>query len=307
MPVDSCRGILEGCECGVCLVTIRIANLCRFSQSESFKKLALGRLRDLQGELLDLSFKPEHRDRGAPREEAPGEGAGAVSSGTTKEKEDRRSPTSAKRSKEKKLPAEKERRSRSRRKEHKKRRSAAGSSRKSHPREKPEEKEDTRADSKKKSARERSPSYSRKKDPRGSPSGSDKREGRIISPKSEPSAREENKGAVEEVEPPSPTLAASAKSKPAAARASSSSSRRRRSLSRRVASPPRGGRAAPKSPPGPPPGRRWSGPIRGWGPQDPPRWGKNRGLGKFHRNHQVRTLGWETFHATQGRPSQARR
>ena len=41
--------------------------------------------------------------------------------------------------------------------------------------------------------------------------------------------------------------------------------------------------------------------------RNPPRWGKNRGVGKYKRNQEVRELGWEGFHAAKKAQKTSRR
>ena len=320
MVSSSCGGRNSSCTCALCLVLERVVNTCyRKGRTPAFIQSAVEKLRELQGELLDLAeleeralLSPGIAGSGAPHP-GPGQsisegGAFAPQSASPpkrprSEEKEREKPTT--RSPRKTSPSPRSHHHHSRKKSHR------------HKKEREE--------------RERSPSYSRKKRqveeskeelkiPRTHRRHRRPEEVEVRREEELPPAKrleaassrrhtkeelvsEDQASGVESEEDKKVSSApcATAKVKPAPSASEGAELEEGRGRSRSLSVRKR----RPVSPEvGPIRKSGWKGPIpaasqrRGY---SPPRFGKNRGRKKYQRNEDVRRLGWQNFHATKRR------
>lgn len=315
----SSGGFDPSCNCQFCLTLGRIVSTCLESgHSQSFVTESLARLRSVQSELLDAAELDKRGLNRAPGAPPPGPGplgaaspkegdlppSSAEDPGRHSRKSEVEGSSHKRRRREKKAKEsspEKKSRSRGRRRHTRKqqRSSSAPTPKSSRARKRePSEKAEDKSERTHKEKEESSPRENRKK---------------VSSVKQEPSGEELGRGSVAEVdgseEDPAPIPTPRSKTRPDRAEESEDTREEEEAEipePRTPEGPPSGTRAAeeeadergelvrrraPRSP-SRPPRREWTGPIRAHRTSSPPRWGKNRGLKKFQRNHDFRQFGF---------------
>lgn len=280
----------------------------RPGQTRYFRLSVTARLRAVQAEILDQAEVDRQQGEQGGVPEPPGPpplgppALAPVAEGADPPARTSRSPRTSTGARKKRGPSrDGSRRKRARRTEKREKSvSPAPSKPVREERTKIKRKSDSRSQRERSATKERSQSAereSRRKDKERTASscserGSRKREEKVekITPKEESESPKEEKSPAPVA---SATLAATPKVRGDRGGTNSSQEDDREELVRKA------GHRRPRSPPGPPPNRgTWRGAIRTQRYSEPVRWGKNKGLGKYQRNEDIRNWGWESFHAS---------